>query len=110
MNFSLDNPTQKGKDYIMILTLSGTSPGFKIGGLHVPINIDPFTTEGITQVLVGNPAFSAFLSKLGPKGNKVASLTLPPLPQLKGQTMHFCFVQDLVNWSFASPPAAVKFD
>ncbi|MEE2886219.1 MAG: hypothetical protein VX951_02195, partial [Planctomycetota bacterium] len=110
VNFSLDNPTQKGKDYIMILTLSGTSPGFKIGGLHVPINIDPFTNEGITQVLVGNPAFSAFLNKLGPKGNKVASMTLPPLPQLKGQTMHFCFVQDLVNWSFASPPAAVKFD
>ena len=110
VNFSLDNPTQKGKNFLMILTLSGTSPGFKIGGLDVPINIDPFTNEAIVQVLAGNPAFGAFLGKLGPKGNKVASLTLPPLPHLKGQTIHFCFVQDLVNWTFASPPAAVKFN
>lgn len=109
VNFSLDNASHGGKNYIIIMTNSGTSPGFTIGGLHVPINIDAFTNEGISLVLSGNQAFQSFFGKLGPKGNKVATMTLPPLPPLKGQTLHFAFVQDLANWTFASPPAKVTF-
>lgn len=106
VNFFLDNPGQKNKPYLILGTMSGTSPGFRLGGLQVPINIDAFTT--FVLGLSTSQAFQGFFGVLDQNGNACAKMTLPPVPGVRG-TMHFSFVQDLVNWVHASPAASVSF-
>lgn len=106
IQFTLDNPSQKNKPYLIIGSLSGTKPGFKLGSLQVPINLDSFTT--LVLGLTTSPAFPGFFGTLDADGNALASMNLPPLPaSLIGKTMHFAFVQDFTTWSFASPPLPI---
>lgn len=107
VQFSLDNPSQKGKFYMLLGTLSGTTPGFKLGSLTVSINIDTFTTLALS--LYTSPVFQGFFGNLDSADNAKATMTLPAVPSLQGQTMYFSFVQDFTTWSFASPAIDVKF-
>ena len=104
--FALDNPSHAGKVYVMIGTLSGTSPGFRIGTAQVPINVDSFTVLGLH--LIATPIFPGFVGALDAEGCATARLVLPPLPGLANQTMHFAFVQDPARWDFASNAAALR--
>ena len=108
MNFSLDNPSHQGKPYILILTLTGTTPGFRIGNLQVPINYDVYTDLALNLTIAGSPAFRGFLGTLDPDGNAQATMTLPPLPGLQGRSIHFSFVQYVTSWTYASPPTKVS--
>ena len=86
--------------YALLGTLSGTTPGFTLGSLQVPLNWDPLTSALLG--VANTPAFAGFVGKLDAKGKAVAKLTAPPLPGMLGLDLHFVYVQDGSIWDFAS--------
>lgn len=64
------------RDYVLVGTFSGTTPGTPVGSTVVPINVDP-----ITQLILANlnsPLFSGFLGTLDANGAAGATLNIPP--------------------------------
>lgn len=103
---SLDNPSHAARPYVVIGTLSGTAPGFKLGNVHVPIVPDGFTE--LALLVLNSPNFQGFAGTLDANGCARATFHLPPLPVLTGRTLHFAFVQhDGQGWSFASNAASL---
>ena len=107
IKFRLDNPSHKNKPYVIILTASGTTPGFKVGNLQVPINIDLLTRIGLQHA--NTPLFSNFVGILDKDGLGTATLNAPPLPGSLGVNLDFVFLQDGKVWDFVSNPARVQF-
>ena len=60
-----------GKSYIVLGSLSGTSPGFDFAGYHVPLNWDWFSVA--TLVMAGSPYFVDFWGTLDPSGEATAT-------------------------------------
>jgi len=77
-------PDLGGRDYILLGTVSGTSPGFMLpGGLLVPINWDWFTYLLYFLALApSNPFVDGFIGELDVDGFAMATLTLPGHCQL----------------------------
>jgi hypothetical protein len=103
-NFALKNPSHANKKYIMLATLSGTSPGTPLpsppGGVVLPINWDLFTN--VILFNMGSPFITGFLGTLDGMGNAAAIFSPPMLPGLAGFTMDFAYAQDGKYWDFAS--------
>lgn len=80
-----------GRPYLVLGTLSGTSPGFPItGGPTLPINIDLFTYLGLSTL--NQAPFVRFFGKLSIFGQAWPELSMPPglIPlSLVGKKMHF---------------------
>jgi len=107
LRFTLDNPSHANKLYVLLGTMSGTSPGINLGSLHIPLNQDTFTNLGLG--LVGAPMFQSFLGYLDPKGLESATFVLPPATGLQGTSMDFVFLQyNGAQWDFASNTVNVK--
>ncbi|MFT7516736.1 MAG: hypothetical protein ACI84O_000521 [Myxococcota bacterium] len=80
-----------GRPYVIAGTMSGASPGETIGGLHIPINIDAFTS--ITRSAAYSSFFLNFQGNLDLLGNATAQLVTGPIPAgYVGRTMHFAYV------------------
>jgi len=60
-----------GKTYLVMGSLSGTSPGFDIAGLHVPLNWDWFSEA--TLVMSGSAYFVDFMGTLDASGEATAT-------------------------------------
>jgi len=80
------------RKYLILGSMSGTSPGFTLpGGLVLPLNWDAFTDVIIN--LLGLPPFQNFTGLLDSSGNAIVDLTLPVLPSiLVGTEMDFVFL------------------
>ncbi|MHC4945048.1 MAG: FG-GAP repeat domain-containing protein [Planctomycetota bacterium] len=105
---SLDAGTSNAnRNYIVLGTLSGTSPGTPLpGGLAtLPLNWDVLTD--IVLLMINSPVFSNFLGTLDAAGTAFARLNAPPVPGLAGFTMHYAYC--LNNpFDFVSNPVAIE--
>jgi hypothetical protein len=91
VNFALDaGPLYGSASYWLLGTVSGTSPGFTLHGVDVPINFDAFTLLTITNA--NTSSLPGFAGTLGTNGDATASLVAPPLaPALIGVQFDFAF-------------------
>jgi hypothetical protein len=113
VDYSMDaGAANAGRSYLVLGSLSGTSPGFTLpGGLNMPINWDSFTNVALS--MLGSPAFQNFMGSLDGTGQAVATFdTLGAVdPNLIGQTMSFAFLLGYPpGWDFASNPVGLTFE
>ena len=108
LSLSLDaGPSNGGRNYLILGTVSGTSPGIPLPGGQVvlPINWDQMTNIGL--MLLNTPAFDNFLGTLDVNGQAPAKLDLMHLPGAAGLYMHFAYA--LNNpWDYVSNAAAIE--
>lgn len=106
-DFALDaGPAHAGR-YYLLAGATGTSPGVLLGGLAVPLNVDPWLS--LSLALANTPVYPNSLGVLDATGRAAAALVLPPLndPSLVGQALwHAYVVHD--GQSFVHASNAVK--
>lgn len=85
-------PAHAGRAYVLLGSVTGTSPGFFVGPVHVPLVPDAYTW--ITLANAGAGPFVATLGLLDEQGGATAALALPPGLDaiLVGVTLHHAFV------------------
>ena len=81
-------PAFAGDLYVIVGSLTGWSPGFEVGGLHVPLNYDAYTD--LTLLLANSPFFVNTAGTLPASGSIAAQIVLPPgvLLGLDGLVLH----------------------
>ncbi len=91
VSFNMLLGTQWAGDlYVLLGSVSGTSPGFNVQGIQVPLNPDGYTF-GLFG-LVGTGVFTNWVGTFDALGRASASFPLPPIPPLAGLTMHHAFI------------------
>ena len=101
-----------GKDYALLGTKSGITPGSVLaGGVWLPLNQDSFTAKTLHHAGSGN--LVGFAGQLDSLGNATARLRTNPAsnPALIGRTLYFAFViiDPLTGYAeFASNPVPVE--
>jgi hypothetical protein len=85
-------PALAGDGYLVVGSASGTTPGFDLGSVHVPLNWDALTSA--TVVLANGSFLQNTLGSLDPTGSASAAIdTQGPLPPLlAGITLDFTVV------------------
>ncbi|MHC4942814.1 MAG: C25 family cysteine peptidase [Planctomycetota bacterium] len=80
-----------GRNYILLGSTSGTSPGFPLPGGHatLPLNWDWFTD--LVLSLLNSPLFDNFMGVLNGTGQATAQLNFPPVPGYGGTVMYYAF-------------------
>ncbi len=68
-------PDQANQPYIVLGSLSGTYPGVSVGGVHLPLNVDSYTTLTLTQP---NTFLAGSFGLLDGNGRATAELVVPP--------------------------------
>jgi hypothetical protein len=109
--FTLNGPSGFLNMYLLLGSVSGTSPGIPSGSFTVPLNLDPYFTH--TLALPNTPPLTAslgFLSFSGQVAGSSPTFALPPSsdPSLVGLTLHHAYVVfgfATGNLSFVSYPA-----
>ena len=94
------------RDYHMLGSMTGTSPGTPLpGGTVLPLNFDLFTK--MTFDMANTPVFVNFRAKLNDKGFSTAQFnTFGPIP-IAGANLYFAFT--LYNpFDFVSNPVTVN--
>jgi hypothetical protein len=108
-NFTLHTDIfHSNRPYLLLGTMSGTSPGIPLkGGEVLPLNWDLFTDLIIS--LINTPVFSNFMSNLDGMGNANAQFnTLGPIPPgYVGTVMHYAYLLNNPK-DFASNPWAIE--
>ncbi len=96
-----------GRNYLLVGSVSGTSPGTLLpGGLvTIPLNRDWFTDYVLDHL--NNGTFVGFYGILDGSGNATAHLIAPPIPTWAGTTIHFAYAAT-APFDFASIPIAVE--
>lgn len=111
LNFSLSaGPAQSMMSYLVLGSLSGTSPGLSLpGAAHLPLNIDTFTLA--IYVTMGTPRFQRFSGILDSTGRARAHLRIDPgmLTALVGFKMHFAYIT-LPSLQFASNAVDIRVE
>lgn len=105
-------PDFAGLTYFVLGSLSGTSPGFPIDGLLLPLNFDSYMLT--TATFANTPPLSNSLGALDGEGKAQASFTVPAgVIPLFGQTAnHAYIVIDLAPFpvvTFASNAVSIDF-
>ncbi len=86
----LDAPAALGGAvFAMFGSLSGTRPGFSVGGLTIPLNIDAYTV--VTAGLPANGLLQPPVGLLDPQGDACVLVLVPPIPALAGRTLHHAY-------------------
>ena len=92
--------------YIVVGSLSGTTPGTPFGSVTVPLVADTYSTKTVQQA--NQPPYTNTLGNLDPSGRATAVITVPAgfNPALAGVTAHHAFLvlQPGGGASFASNP------
>lgn len=65
-----------GKQYVILGSMTGVTPGVNFGITHFPLNIDVYTT--IVATYFNTFVYTGFLGSLDANGNASASFNLPP--------------------------------
>ena len=103
-------PSHAGKLYWVLGSLSGTTPGFPLSGLAIPLNFDAYTTFTINKVNTA-PLAGSF-GVLDADGQATCSLTIPAgaFPWLAGQRADHAYgVIQVTTAQAVSNPAGVDF-
>ncbi len=111
IDFMIDaGATFAGRDYLLLASLDGSTPGMYVNGVHVPLNWD-WVSDYIYNHL-NLPVFQDFFATLDGQGQAVAELNMNAAPGLApyiGQKMTFVFaVTGPVD--FASNPIEVEVE
>ncbi len=80
-------PTKTKRPYLTLLSASGTTPGFDVFGIHIPLNFDALSSLGLSAL--NSSVFVRFAGVLDRSGRGSMALVLPPklgLP-LKGRSL-----------------------
>ena len=79
------------RSYAIFGSVTGTTPGLDLLGIHIPLNVDPYTDITIASAVP--PIFVKFRGTLDSKGEATASFNVPAnLPVLSGFTFHHAYV------------------
>ncbi|MHC4944920.1 MAG: right-handed parallel beta-helix repeat-containing protein [Planctomycetota bacterium] len=109
VNFALEAGLDHAlRNYLMLGTTSGTSPGFVLpGGMKtLPINWDVFTD--VVLLLLNTPVFMNFMGTLDANGMGNGQLNTGPLPpQAIGLLMDYAYALNS-PWDFASNPVSIE--
>lgn len=92
-------------------SVTGTSPGVTVNGLHIPLNVDMYTS--ITLAYANSMMFGSFRGKLDGSGTADASFQVPAgLPSLSDMTLFHSFVVYDASGAFhmASNPATLRLE
>jgi hypothetical protein len=91
LDFFLDPGLEYARDRFLILgSMSGTSPGTDFRSVHVPLNPDAYFLE--TQQGSASAAYLSYSGVLDAQGQATAHFTLPPVPSLIGMELHHAFL------------------
>ena len=92
VNFTLDGGDPLGGElYLVVGSLSGTDPGFDVGGVQVPLNQDVYFDFSIANA--NGPLLVNTFAFLDPAGTGGASFVLPPgLSNLIGLQAHHAWM------------------
>jgi hypothetical protein len=83
--------THANRLYALFGSMTGTSPGVTLNGIHIPLNVDPYTTLTIGSAIP--PMFVMFQGVLGRYGDATASFHVPSgLPALPPFTLHHAYI------------------
>lgn len=108
MNFTLTaGAAQANRDYAMLGSVTGTTPGFPLpGGMVVmPLNFDLFTQVMIP--LLNSAMFPGFMGTTDGTGVATAQLVAPPSPAAVGLTLDFAYML-YYPFDFVSNPVSVQ--
>ncbi len=98
--FLLDVPSAAGQPYVVLASLSGTSPGTVVGGVPIPLNTDGLTWS--TLLRAGDPnVLPGTIGVLDGLGRAEASLSLRPRQMLYLSGLHL----DWAGLVFGGPQA-----
>ena len=92
-HFALDaGATHRGRNYALLGSTTGTSPGQSGYGIHLPLNDGAYFQMTLNRSTLG--IFSGFRGRLGADGKAAAALTVPAgsNPALAGLTVDHAFV------------------
>jgi len=80
------------RQYVVLASVSGTSPGAPLGSVVVPLNVDGFM--GLMIEALGSPALAGFLGTFSPDGDASArfDLGIAMPPALLGLAIDFAYV------------------
>lgn len=89
---SLDaGAARAGHLHLVLGSISGTSPGFTLQGVPVPLSVDAWLV--LTATNAGSGPLHHTLGTLGPAGQGRAAIHRPPLPvELRGLRLDHAFV------------------
>jgi len=111
INFVLNADTvNANRNYIILGTASGTSPGTQLPGgmVTIPINFDYFTK--IQLALIGSPAFVNFLGKLDSLGQGKAQFNTDRISSTYvGMVLNFAYALNK-PWNYVSNPIGIVID
>ncbi len=93
VGFSLDaDVANAGNPYLLLGSVSGTSPGTPVGGMLIPLNVDAYTLYTLQSP--NAPPLAGSFALLDAQGRATASFTVPPAstPNLVGLTFDHAYV------------------
>ena len=106
MTFSISaGPANAGRTYLMLGSMTGTSPGQPLpGGLTLPLADDRYLQY--TQHVPNSPILSNSMGVLDAAGH--ATVTFRPIPRFGGLTLYHAFYLPGPGSGFVSEPVAVQ--
>ncbi|MEX1024035.1 MAG: hypothetical protein WD226_03065 [Planctomycetota bacterium] len=84
-------PAHAGEGYVVVGSVTGTTPGIPFSGVLIPLNLDGYFNSTLAQA--NSPGYMMSLGLLDAQGRATATLTVPagaPIPA--GLTVHHAFV------------------
>lgn len=103
-------PGNAGKLYVLLGSLSGISPGLRLGRHALHLNPDSYTL--FTWMLPSRPPLLNSRGYLDAQGSARAAFTLPPLPGLQGLAFHHAYFVFAFDFSIqlTSNPAVLLIE
>lgn len=109
---SLDaGPVHANRPYWIFGSITGTTPGIFLNGIHIPLNVDIYTQLALQNV-TANPPFKRFRSVLDAKGEASAEFVVPAGLLKVGFTLFHSYVVFDSRGVFhcASNPVSITFN
>jgi hypothetical protein len=100
-------PMNAYRNYLLLGSVSGTSPGTPLpgGSVILPLNWDTFTS--LVVLYANTPIFHDFLGVLDSQGSGKAQLNLGPVPGYAGSVLYFAYALNK-PWDFVSNPVKIE--
>lgn len=112
VDFNLQVPSRAGDAYVLLASVSGTSPGFSLAGIPIPLNVDPVLQASLQ--LANSSVFQNSIGFLSGTGTGAARFAVPArtLSGLQGRYLSFAYlcISPSGTFTFASNPARVKIE
>ncbi|MCP3917965.1 MAG: DUF5060 domain-containing protein [bacterium] len=99
-------PTFAGRPYLVLGTMSGSTPGFPVGSIQVPLNFDTYTR--FTSLNWNSPDLQNTQGNLDGAGTGFARIRIAPgaWAPMVGETLHHAFVL-IDGRNYASNPVSL---